>query len=303
MKSPKRLLLTALVFGLFACALLSEVPPATNGVPTDTLELQTPTSPPVDIPTPTEIEVLPSPTGVSPLPTEALPPPTDTLPPELSVEEAILILEPGPGSRVLSPVRIAGIADPTFEQHLLVRIVLDDGAELAVAPTIIQADAGNRGPFEVEVSFTVEGGRQAFIEVSTSSPRDGGVTHLASVIVTLADSGSPAIVPVTPHPERIVILQPALGATIAGGVAHVSGFALASFEQTLVVDVIDEQGQVVGSQPLIVDSPELGQPGPFSVDVPYTLPAAGAGRIVVHDPSVAFAGDVHLASVEVQLAP
>jgi hypothetical protein len=149
----------------------------------------------------------------------------------------------------------------------------------------------------------VEGERQAFIEVSTSSPRDGGLTHLASVIVTLADSGSPSIVPVTPHPERIVILQPTLRATISGGVAHVSGFALASFEQTLVVEVVDEQGQVVGSQPLIVDAPELGQPGPFSVDVSYTLTTAGAGRIVVRDPSVAFAGDVHLASVEVHLAP
>lgn len=303
MKSPKRILLTVLVFGLFACALLPEVSTATDVVPTDTREHQTATSSPVDVPIPTEIEILPSPTGASPLPTESRPLPTDTLPPEQTVEEAILILEPGPGSRVLSPVRIAGLADPTFEQHLLVRIVLDDGTELAITPTIIQADAGNRGPFEVEEPFTVEGERQAFIEVSTSSPRDGGVTHLAMVIVTLADSGLPSPVPVTPHPERIVILQPALGATISGGVAHFSGFGLASFEQTLVVEVIDEQGQVVGSQPLIVEAPELGQPGPFRVDVSYTLTAAGAGRIVVRDPSVAFAGDVHLASVEVELAP
>jgi hypothetical protein len=204
---------------------------------------------------------------------------------------------------VLSPVRVAGIADPTFEQHLLVRIILDDGTELAVAPTIIQADTGNRGPFEIEVPFTYAGERQAFIEVSTSSARDGGVTHLSSVIVTLAESGTPLIVPVTPYPERIVIFEPALGAAISGGVVHVEGFALASFEQTLVVDVLNEAGQVVGSQPLIVNAPDLGQPGPFSVDVPYEVSSSGPGRVVVRDPSVAFAGDVHLASVEVEIGP
>jgi hypothetical protein len=60
---------------------------------------------------------------------------------------------------------------------------------------------------------------------------------------------------------------------------------------------------VVGSQPLIVDSPEWGQPGPFQADVPYSVTTSGAGRVVVRDPSPAFAGDVHLASVEVKLNP
>jgi hypothetical protein len=225
------------------------------------------------------------------------------LPPEQAVEEAILILEPGPGSRVVSPVRVAGFADSTFEQNLVVRIILDDGSEAVVIPTTIQSEMGSRGPFSIDIPFTVSGERQAFIEVSASSPRDGGVTHLSSVIVTLADSGQPEIIPVTPYPERIVIFEPTLSAKISGGVAHVEGFALASFEQTLVVDVVDEEGKVVGSQPLIVNAPDLGQPGPFSVDVPYTGAVPGAGRIVVRDPSVAFAGDVHLASVEIQLGP
>ncbi len=35
----------------------------------------------------------------------------------------------------------------------------------------------------------------------------------------------------------------------------------------------------------------------------YTLAAAGPGRIIVHDISPAFGGDVHLSSVEVQLQP
>jgi hypothetical protein len=83
----------------------------------------------------------------------------------------------------------------------------------------------------------------------------------------------------------------------------VEGIALASFEQTLVVEVPDSEGNVVGSQPIIVQAQDWGEPGPHSADVPYQVEAAGPGRIVVRDPSVAFVGDVHLASVEVMLEP
>ncbi len=220
-----------------------------------------------------------------------------------AVEEAILILKPGPGSRLLSPLRVSGLAAPTFEQHLLVQLLLDDGSQLAVVPTIIQADAGERGPFSAEIPFEIEGERQAFILVTSDSPRDGGITHLASVGVTLAAGGAEEIKSVEPHPERIVILQPTLGAVVSGGLARVSGFALASFEQTLVVEVLDEAGNVIGSLPVVVEAPEWGQPGPFNAEVTYTLAAPGAGRIVVRDPSVVFEGNVHLASVEVRLEP
>ncbi len=245
-----------------------------------------------------------SPLAVS-TPTPTLEPPTATVPlpsPEAPAE-AILILEPGPGSRVTSPLRVAGIADPTFEQTLVVRIVLDDGSELALAPTTITADLGSRGPFEIEVPFTVREERQGFIQVFDVSARDGGVIHLASVGVRLAPGGAAEIVSGERHPERIVIFQPLPGATVRGGEVHVEGFGLASFEQTLVIEVLDADGAVVGSLPIIVNAPDLGIPGPFAADVPYTLRSSGPGRIVVRDISPAFGGDSHLASVEITLEP
>jgi hypothetical protein len=223
--------------------------------------------------------------------------------PDNRLEEAILILEPGPGSVVTSPVRVAGESNPTFEQSLAVRLVLADGTELAVAPAQIQSELGQRGPFEVEVPFPVGEPSQGVIQVYSTSPRDGGVTHLAAVGVTFAASGERGIRPVEDRQERIVISMPGLAEAITGGVAHVEGVALASFEQTLVVEIYDQDGKVIGMQPVIVSAPDLGLPGPFSVDVPYQLSAAGPGRVVVRDPSPAFDGDLHLASVEVNLEP
>jgi hypothetical protein len=84
---------------------------------------------------------------------------------------------------------------------------------------------------------------------------------------------------------------------------HVQGIALASFEQTLLIELHDADGNVVASQSVIVNAPDLGEPGPFSADIPYSVSAPGPGRVVVRDLSPAFGGDVHLASVEVDLTP
>ena len=259
-----------------------------------------PTQPPATLApseTPGQITAAPLPASETPEPT--FPPATEPA----QVPEGILILTPGPGSRLISPIRVSGMADSTFEQALAVRLVLDDGSELNVVPAQIAAELGERGPFEAEVPFTIGEERQAFIQVFVTSARDGGITHLAAVGVSIAPSGLENIVAVEPHPERIVILEPALGATVSGGLVHVRGFGWASFEQNLVIEVYEEMGNLTGRQAVTVQSPEMGQPGPFSADVPYNIQTAGAGRVVVRDPSPAFDGDVHLSSVEVRPEP
>lgn len=224
--------------------------------------------------------------------------PTPDLP-----QEAILILEPGPGSRLISPVHIAGMADTTFEQHLGVRMLLDDGTTLAETSTIIASEMGTRGAFALDLPFSIAGDRQGFIQVFSASPRDGGVTHLASVGVTLATAGPVDIRPAEDHPEDIYLQIPTVTTRLEGGSVHVEGYGRASFEQTLVIDVLDADGNVVGSMPVLVDTPEMGMYGPFSADVPYVVAAEGPGRIVVRDISPAHGDDSHRATVEVTLAP
>jgi hypothetical protein len=218
-------------------------------------------------------------------------------------DEAILILFPGSSSIVTSPVTVSGLADPTFEQTLVVRILLTDNTVLALTPTTIQADMGERGRFSVDVPFEVESTTQGFIQVFAQSARDGGITHLSTVGVALAPSGPETIVPGQYHPEQIWIQEPVLGQTVSGGIVRVQGYALASFEQTLVIDVYDEAGNLVGSKPTMTHAPDYGLPGPFDDTVSYSVNSVGPGRIVVRDPSVAFVGDYHIASVEITLAP
>ncbi len=227
-----------------------------------------------------------------------VPSPTPELPPE-----AILILEPGPGSRLITPMHLRGMADTTFEQNLGFHLLLDDGTVLVETSTIIASEMGTRGPFALDLAFSVTGDRQGFIQIFSASARDGGVTHLASVGVTLAAAGPVDIRPAEVHPEEIYIQVPTVTARVDGGIAHVEGYGWASFEQTLVVEVLDTEGNVVGSMPVLVNAPDMGMYGPFSADVPYVVAVEGPGRIVVRDVSPAYGGDTHLASVEITLAP
>jgi hypothetical protein len=225
------------------------------------------------------------------------------LPAAGALVEAIQILEPGPGSQVSTPLHVAGIADPTFEQNLVVRVLDENGTQLALAPTTIQAEAGQRGLFAIDLTLPADAAGPLFLQVYATSARDGGITHLDAAIVNLVTPGSEQIHTLEPASERIQILSPGIGQTISGGVLLLEGYGWASFEQTLVVELYDEQGNRITMQPVIVQSPEMGQPGQFRAELNYTLDAPQAGRMVVRDPSAAFEGDVHLSSVELRLEP
>ncbi len=291
------------VIVLAACTATAQ--PTAPPLPTTTSAAPTPTiAPPATLeptntaaPEPTEAPTE-APTG-APSPTTAPLDPDE--PGEGENPEAILIRTPGNSSRVTSPVRVAGEADSTFEQALTVRIVTVDGETLATQPATIAAELGQRGPYEAEVAFTVDEETQAWIQVFATSARDGGITHLSAVGLLLAPDGEEDIVAGQPHEERISIESPTVGETLSGGEVVVRGRGLASFEQTLIVELLDEEGRLITMTPLIVDAPDLGEWGEFEATLSYEVSERAPARVVVYDPSPAFGGEVHLASVEVWL--
>ena len=222
--------------------------------------------------------------------------------------EAILILAPGSGSKLVGQVHVEGVAASTFEQTLVLQVVAfveDEPQILAQQPVMIEAEMGQRGPFVANVPFLYEGAEEGpgEIRVYATSPRDGGITHLASAQVTLAASGGSDVRPPGTQAERITITSPEPGAVLRGGTVLVVGVGLASFEQTLVAEIHDADGNPIGRAPITVAADDYGVRGPFSIEVAYTAVTAGPGRVVVLDPSPAFGQTLHLASVEVRIEP
>lgn len=139
----------------------------------------------------TALAIIPVESAFAPTDATAIPPsvltgtpPAPSIQPE-AIAEAIVIIDPVPGSVVTSPVHVVGEADPTFEQSLVVQVTAANGRVIATVPTTIQSDVGQRGPFVVEAAFTVTEEQPGRISVYAASARDGGLTHLSSVEVTL----------------------------------------------------------------------------------------------------------------------
>ncbi|MBE0411733.1 MAG: hypothetical protein IBX69_18555 [Anaerolineales bacterium] len=215
-------------------------------------------------------------------------------------EEAIMILEPAPESHVTSPLRVRGFADPTFEQNLLMRLVLEDGTVLPETFTIIRAGLGERGAFEFEYAFEHQG--PALIQVYDVSARDGGIIHLSSVEVTLDPTGSPDIRTRDPYLERIAIGSPTPSQVVTGGVIEVSGVALRSHPPLLMIDLLDENGDELFSTDVEFIY-AIGEHGTFWAQLEYSIDRPQPGRVVVRDPSWDFQADAHLTSVDFMLEP
>jgi heat shock protein HslJ len=220
--------------------------------------------------------------------------------------ESILILSPGPGSAVTSPVVISGEADYVFEASLAVEIRAIEAAEpVGVGFAMLNvSEIGQRGPFSGEVAFTAPAeATPGRISIFTISARDGHIEHLASVPVTLLPVGGAAnITTAEPHPEAIAIHTPEHLARLTGGSAHVTGYAAPTFEQNLVIEVLDGEGMVVGQGATIIAS-DMGQWGPFAADVSYSVAAETPGALCVTDYSPADGNMVHRTCLNVTLAP
>ena len=243
--------------------------------------------------------------GSTPEPT-GLPAATITVPADERPAEARLIAQPLPGAFVQSPLTVSGQSDPTFEQMLIVRLLNADGSEIAKEPITIQADVGQRGDYSLETPFNVDLPTQALLQVYSESAMDGAIEHLASAFVVLIpDDMEPSEGERIENAEleRLWIKSPSNGETISGGTVVLEGFGLASFEQTLQVTLTAEDGTVLGEQSIIVQSGELGRPGPFSAEIPYRISGTTTARLSVIDNSPAANDIVHLNSVIVTLEP
>ena len=126
----------------------------------------------------------------------------------------------------------------------------------------------------------------------------------------IPSQGQPTAAPPQPTPslptpasypsEEIAIISPGRGVTVTNP-ALVTGFASSPFEQTVVVAVLDGSGGRIGLASGIITG-EYGQRGPFSVTVPFTVPAnSQPGRIQVFTESPRDGALEHLSSVTVML--
>ncbi|MCC7354913.1 MAG: LysM peptidoglycan-binding domain-containing protein [Anaerolineae bacterium] len=111
--------------------------------------------------------------------------------------EAIIINSPAQGVTITNPVRVTGIG-AAFEQQIGVRVLDQEGKQIGAGVAFITGELGQRGPFSGTITFTVPATPQiGRIQVFSTSPRDGAIEHLSSVVVNLGGAGA-AVAPPAP---------------------------------------------------------------------------------------------------------
>ena len=219
-------------------------------------------------------------------------------------QERIKLDAPGPGSQVVSPVRVTGWAGPAFGGKVLVRLLGEQGQEIGRATTYLLAIEGSAGQFVVTVPFSVNGVAEAgLVEVSFNNQTSNQVDHIHARPVVFLGVGPAHIFTDPGAPEKLTLFSPREDRRVSGGVADVRGAAWVDEDVPLLIEVLDRSGNVVGSAEATVQAPVLGELGTFQARVEFTIPRAQYGRIAViergeHPPAVR-----HYTSIRVYLEP
>jgi hypothetical protein len=102
-----------------------------------------------------------------------------------SVLPAIVVLGPSIGQTVSNPVTVSGTAD-VFEATVSLRILDQNGKEIARAFTTATCGTGCRGDYSTSMSYKVDNEQPGTIEVFESSAKDGSPINVVSIPVTLS---------------------------------------------------------------------------------------------------------------------
>lgn len=291
-------MLRPVVLGLILAS--CSVPPAPDPTPTSPPPTPTPTELPYASPTPLPytdatppvvLDVpLPSPTPVPPTPSIGLPP------------ERLSIYDPGPGSQALSPLLVTGFGGPSWQGRVQLRLIGEDGNLLADRTTFLQALPDLAGRIYTDLQFSFEWVAQAArLEVRTFASRNGQMDHLTTRPVVLLTRGTELLYPGIGGAEKLAIFSPRAGSLVRNGLIHLRGGGWLDTPGPLRVEVLDRNGQVVGSATATLSTDRIGDVGSFEVQVAYAVPISQYGRIAVYEPALDPPGLLHYSSIEVYL--
>lgn len=259
-------------------------------------ETSTPTSPP---PTPSATHTA---TAVPPTPTATFPPltsatrpvvlepplasPSSTpIPPPVNLPFGNLtVLEPATGSQVTSPVRVIGYSQPTFQDRVQVRLIGDDGQVLDESTAVLMVYPGNAGRFVTHLSFDIPGVSQAaLLQIDAFDRISGKLSQRLTQPLVLLSTGSARVLPGSPAPAQLAILEPRKWALVPPGPVHVRGGGWSAWDGPIQVQAINRVGEVLDSATVTLSADEPGQIGTFETDLNLDLPYSQYGLLAVSE--------------------
>lgn len=281
----------------------SELPIPDPTISSPTLESATPTQPQASPTLESTPDSVPTETAL-PLPTLNLPPTmvTTAIPQPSPDSGVIQFLGPGPLSKIVSPVRVYGYAVPGYHNKGTLELYGEDGNLLA--SQLLQLNTPYKwANFYWEMPFDINSVGELGRLTLTTQDEYGRVNAVNSVHLLLLSEGSSILNQPGNLKERCVIVQPAAGQRLAGGVLTVVGKMRPYNALPLILELTGRDGSVIGTQTVNIVPVAGDDYIPFRVDMPYRISQSMWALLSVRQNDDRIGGVMYLYSQELFLNP
>ena len=171
--------------------------------------------------------------------------PTPTLDPSLIL---LRIVSPGPMSKVVSPIEFIVHVAPDYTGTTRIELIGEDGVELYRKIFKTYSNIGYYTRIDEKIQYEIQGAAEiARLQISTLDS-DGRVQAFNSVRLLLQAVGENEFTPSYAVQDRILLRNPARDDQASGGDLQVAGEFQPANDQPVVLELIDEQGAVLGSR-------------------------------------------------------
>jgi hypothetical protein len=213
---------------------------------------------------------LPTPVFPTLIPSTLEPSATPQLSPALS-SAVIQILSPGPMSTVLSPIRLRAYVIPGYDNKVHVEMYGEDDRLIYRKLMYVYSDVFKWAYLSVDIPFTIRAAAELARLQITAEDTNGNMIALAATHLLLTPEGYEEITPSGILNERCVFITPASSATVSGGTVAVAGTYFPFNTEPLILELVADNGTIVGSQWLTVPSALGNVPLSFNAEIIYSV--------------------------------
>jgi len=182
------------------------------------------------------------------------------------------ITKPGAYSKVSSPIQLEALISPGDDSLVHIDLIGEDGRIIVSEVLDFRNYDAKNFYITPEIPFIINSAAELARIIVYTHDMFGQRISLVSVDVLLLQLGGSDISAPLVEFEPYLVTTPREGTLITGGTVTVDGAARVVNDQPLVIELINEEGAIVGSAEVLVSQPsDTLVHVPFQVSVLYTV--------------------------------
>lgn len=217
----------------------------------------------------------------------------------------VQIIQPGPDSKVASPINLQMKLYPGDGEKLLMQLFGEDGRLMAERLMTIEVPKSGWATQSMEIPFDVSTAGEAALLVVSTRDEYGRRVAQTSVQLLLLQIGDSDIEPSGFDRQPFVLDTPVYLSLAKNGLVHVQGFVHAIGNGPIAADLVTQSGGVIDSEVITLPKNSDDQVFvPFTMDIPYSVSTRTAVRLTLRQMDERHSSvDVSLSSVVIYLDP